>query len=127
MPYLGHLGRLERGAAPPGCSWPTIARRRQPTPEAPRIVLLSSVLPDPCNLGYQDLRDLIVTAVNGVPHRQPRRPERAFAEPQGPFHVVEFPAGQGSARIVLDVEEAKAAAERIRQTYGVERLDSAGP
>jgi hypothetical protein len=90
----------------------------EPTPESPRIVLLSSVLPDPCNLGYQDMRDLIVTSVNGVHIGRIEDLKRAFAEPHGPFHVVEFLPGQGPTRIVLDVAEAAAAAERIRTLYG---------
>ena len=59
-----HLGRLRTDGRPPGCSWPTTARGRS-RPRGPALVLLSSVLPDPGNLGYQDLRDLIVTTVNG--------------------------------------------------------------
>ena len=66
-PLPRHLGRLGAPRAPPACSWPTIAKGPSPAPEAPRLVLLSSVLPDPANLGYQDLRDLLVTSVNGVP------------------------------------------------------------
>jgi hypothetical protein len=89
-----------------------------PTPEAPRIVLLSSVLPDPCNLGYQDLRDLIVASVNGVPIGRLEDLRRAFAQPVGGFHVVDFVPGQGPTRIVLDVAEANASAERIRTLYG---------
>lgn len=90
----------------------------EPTPEAPRIVLLSSVLPDPCNLGYQDLRDLIVTSVNGVRIGRLEDARRAFAQPAGGFHVVEFLPGQGPTRIVLDVAEVNAGAERIRALYG---------
>ena len=57
-------GRTPRAATPahrqrPGGS--------EPTPERPRIVLLTSVLPDAANLGYQDLRDMIVDKVNGQP------------------------------------------------------------
>jgi hypothetical protein len=52
---------------------------------------------------------------------------RAFASPQGGFHVVEFLPGQAAARVVLDTKEAAAAAARIRQAYGVERLDSEAP
>jgi len=36
-------------------------------PEPRRIVLLSSVLPDAANLGYQELRDVMVERVNGRP------------------------------------------------------------
>jgi len=41
--------------------------------------------------------------------------------------VVEFLAGQGTARAVLDAGEAHAAAARLQQAYGVARLDSSGP
>jgi hypothetical protein len=52
---------------------------------------------------------------------------QAFASPQRGFHVVDFVAGQGAARVVLDAGEAQAAEARLRQAYGVERLDSAAP
>jgi hypothetical protein len=90
----------------------------EPTPEGPRIVLLSSVLPDPCNLGYQDLRDLIVTAVNGVRVGNLDDLRRALTRPEGGFHVAEFLPGQGPTRIVLDVAEVEEAAARIRSLYG---------
>jgi hypothetical protein len=48
----------------------------------------------------------------------------AFASPHGGFHVVEFLAGQAAARLVLDAAEAEAAAGRVREAYGVDRLDS---
>ena len=41
--------------------------------------------------------------------------------------MVDFVAGQGAARAVLDAEEARAAAARLRAAYGVERLDSQAP
>lgn len=42
---------------------------RQTVPDSPgdRIVLLAAVLPDPINIGYQDLRDEIIETVNGTP------------------------------------------------------------
>jgi hypothetical protein len=117
VPYLSTWGDWSRRA-------PTrllVAMDREgvePTPEAPRIVLLSSVLPDPSNLGYQDLRDLLVTRVNGVDIGRIEDVRRAFETPAGAFHVVEFVPGQGPTRIVLDVAEVKVAATRIRTLYG---------
>jgi hypothetical protein len=90
----------------------------EPTPEAPRIVLLTSVLPDPCNLGYQDLRDLIVKRVNGVEVGSVADVRRAFASTPNGFHVVEFLPGQGPSRIVLDAAEVTQAESRIRSLYG---------
>jgi len=89
-----------------------------------RIVLLSSVLPDTANLGYQELRDVIVERVNGRPIANLQDLRQAFATPVNGFHVVDFLAGQGAVRIVLDASEAAASRQRLQQAYGVERLDS---
>ena len=90
-----------------------------PDPARPRLVILTSVLPDAANLGFQDLRDLIVTTVNGTAVGSLADLRRAFASPQGGFHVVEFLPGQGPGRLVLDVAEAEASKERVRALYGV--------
>jgi hypothetical protein len=117
-PYLATWGDWPR-RAPPHL---LIAHDRdgaEPSPERPRIVLLTSVLPDSANLGYQDLRDLIVSAVNGSRVGDLQDLRRAFASPRGGFQVVEFRPGQGPGRIVLDAAEMEAAAARIRAVYGV--------
>jgi S1-C subfamily serine protease len=77
------------------------------------------VLPDAANLGYQDLRDLIVTKVNGEAIGSLADLRRALASPKGGYHVVEFLPGQGPGRLVLDVAEAEASRERVRNLYGV--------
>jgi len=125
-PYLGAWGDWAR-RAPPRL---LVALDREPEEagaEPKRIVLLSSVLPDVANLGYQELRDLIVERVNGRPINSLADLRKAFASPPGGFHVVEFLAGQETARLVLDAGEAEAAAARLREAYGVEKLDSAAP
>jgi S1-C subfamily serine protease len=125
-PYLGAWGDWAR-RAPPRL---LIAIDREPDDageEPKRIVLLSSVLPDAANLGYQELRDLIVERVNGRPVGSLDDLRQAFAGPRGGFHVVELLAGQAAARVVLDAAEAESAAARIREAYGVERLDSGAP
>jgi len=91
----------------------------EPTPERPRLVVLTSVLPDAANLGYQDLRDLIVTAVNGERVGSLDDLRRAFERPQAGFHSVEFLPGQATRRIVIDAAEAAQAAERIGAAYGI--------
>jgi S1-C subfamily serine protease len=117
VPYLATWGDWAR-RAPTRLLVAYDREGAEPTPEASRIVLLSSVLPDSCNLGYQDLRDLIVTSVNGVRVGSLDDLRRAFATPPDGFHVVEFVPGQGPTRIVLDVAAVAAAAERIRSLYG---------
>jgi S1-C subfamily serine protease len=117
VPYLSTWGDWSR-RAPTRLLVAYDREGAEPTPESPRLVLLSSVLPDPCNLGYQDLRDLLVTRVNGVPIGQLDDLRRAFESPNGAFHVVEFLPGQGPTRIVLDVAEAQAAGPRVKSLYG---------
>ncbi len=122
-PYLASWGGDWSRRAPPRL---LVAVDREPdeaSAEPHRIVLLSSVLPDTANLGYQELRDLIVERVNGRPVASLGDLRQAFAAASG-FHVVEFLSGQGAVRIVIDAAEAKAAGERLRRAYGVERLDS---
>ena len=86
-----------------------------------------SHITDAANLGYQELRDLMVERVNGRPVGSLADLRQAFASPNGGFHVVELAAGQAAARLVLDAGEAAAAAARLREAYGVERLDSGAP
>ena len=88
-------------------------------------MLLSTVLPDAANLGYQDLHDLIVEKVNGRRVGSLDDLRQALAQPSGPYHVIELLPGQGARWIVIDAEEAKASVARLRQAYGVERMDSA--
>jgi S1-C subfamily serine protease len=90
----------------------------EPDPVRPRLVILTSVLPDAANLGYQDLRDLIVSTVNGRRVGSLADLRQAFASATG-YHVVEFLPGQGTERIVLDAAEAAAAKERVQKMYGV--------
>jgi hypothetical protein len=90
-----------------------------PDPEEPRLLVLTSVLPDNANLGYQDLRDLIVTTVNGRRVGSLDELRQAFEAPQGGYQVVEFLPGQGTERIVLDAAAAEASRERVRKVYGV--------
>ncbi len=125
-PYLGAWGDWAR-RAPPRL---LVAIDREPEEtgaEPERIVLLSSVLPDTANLGYQELRDLMIARVNGQPVRSLADVRRALASPPGGFHVVEFVPGQGAARAVLDAGEARAAIARLQQAYGVAQMDSEAP
>jgi hypothetical protein len=123
-PYLGAYGDWTR-RAPPRLTVALDREGQEPDPEWPRIVLLASVLPDPANLGYQDLRDLIVEKVNGRRIGSLDHLRQALAQPNGPFHVVELLPGQGARRLVIGVDEARAAVARLQRAYGVPSMDSA--
>ena len=122
-PYLATWGDWAR-RAPPRLSWRSIGSEGAGGRTPGRIVLLSSVLPDAANLGYQDLRDLIVERVNGRPVGSLADLRAAFARPRGRLPRGRVPARPGAERIVLDVAEADAAGERLHRAYGVEKLDS---
>ena len=69
-----YLRNGERGLvnANPRLAHIYLTRATQPERPGDRIVILSSVLPDPVNIGYQEFRDDVVTAVNGEPVRNLR-------------------------------------------------------
>ena len=125
-PYLSAWGDWAR-RAPPRLLVALDREERQPGEESERLVLLSSVLPDAANLGYQELGDLIVQKVNGRRIGSLDDLRASVENPTRGFHVVEFLPGQGARRIVLDVEEARAAVRRLHEAYGVDRMDSKAP
>jgi PDZ domain len=122
--YLGAWGDWTR-RAPPRLLIALDREGEVPDPAAPRIILLSSVLPDPANLGFQDLRDLIVSRIDGRAIGSLDDVREAVRHPGGAFHVIELLPGQAAARVVIAVDEARAAAARLQAAYGIERLDSA--
>jgi hypothetical protein len=126
VPYLSTFGEWRR-RGPPRLLIAYDREGNMPAPERPRIVLLSSVLPDAANLGYEGVRDVIVERVNGRTIGSMDDLRQAFRHPEGRFHIVELLAGMVPERLVLDVEEARASAGRIRSAYGVDRLDSETP
>jgi len=85
-----------------------------------KIVILSQVLPSPCTVGYESIRSVEITEINGVALRSLADVEKAVAQPVDGFHRIrlrEFPG-----EIILDAEEAKAIEPRLQQGYGLPSL-----
>ena len=55
-----------------------------------RVVFLSSVIPTPATVGYERLRNLIVSKVNGVEIRDMGDLAKAFENKDGEMHSIEF-------------------------------------
>ena len=55
-----------------------------------RVVFLSGVIPTPATIGYEPLRNLIVTSVNGKPVRDIRSLIEAFDSNPEELHAIEF-------------------------------------
>ena len=92
---------------------------QQPTPERPALVLLTQVLPDVYNIGYWDLRHLVVDRVNG--QKISRLPElrEALTKPVNGFHIVEFMQSDSLRRLVLDANQEPAATQRVLQQFRI--------
>lgn len=90
-----------------------------PSAERSALVALTSVLPDPYVLGYQDARLLVVDTVNGRKISRVADVQEAMRQPQDGFHVIEFLRGDNLRRIVLDAKEMEAATKRILERYRI--------
>jgi hypothetical protein len=117
-PYLRSWGPDWRRAVPFRLSYQT---HRGRTPERSSLIILSQVLPDPYNLGYNDHRYLAVDKVNGQNIGKLTDLADALKKPINGFHVIEFQKGDSLRRIVLDAEEAEAATRRILERFGIEK------
>ncbi len=83
------------------------------------LVVLSGILPDNYNLGYEDIRFLLVDEVNGQEISTLEDIEAALAEPDGAFHRIRFMPEGGLRHVVLDAETMQAATLRILQNYRI--------
>jgi len=92
-------------------------KSQAPTEEDPSCVVLSAVLPDPYNLGYQDYRYLALDKVNG--HKVVDLPglKQALESPQEGFHVIEFLPGEAVSKVILDAPLLKDATQRVMFNY----------
>ena len=106
----------------------TYLAKKKATPDMPSAVVLSQILPDKFNLGYQDARYLVVDSINGQKIRTIRDVAEARKHPKDGFHEVLFEKGDSLTRIILDANEADAATRRTMERYGItdpERLEPA--
>ena len=87
-------------------------------------MILSQVLPDVVNIGYQELRNMVVKKVNGKRVVNLESMVEALQNSQTGFHRVEFLPGSERVQIVLPVQELVSADERIMKNFQIPRLQS---
>jgi hypothetical protein len=102
-------------------------RNEDPSPERRAVIVLSQVLPDSFNLGYQDVRHLALERVNGQKIGSLRDLQQALSRSTDGFHVMEFLKGETLQRIVLDAGQLDAATQRVLQRYGIEKAAVIAP
>ena len=95
-------------------------RNQDPTPERPAIVILSQVMPDLYNIGYQESRQLVIEKVNGQKINYLADLQQALKMPVNGFHIFEFMKGDTLQRIVLDAATLDAATKRVLEHYGID-------
>ena len=91
----------------------------QPTPERPSLVMLSSILPDPVNVGYQDVRMLIVDQINGRKVATLADVVAALKEPKDGVQRIQFMKGDTLQTILLDAATLDEATQRVLKRYGL--------
>jgi hypothetical protein len=112
-------------------SWGTDWRRRAPfrlyyyrgeppTKERSAWVLLSQVLPDSFNIGYQEQKYLVVDKVNGKTISTLPDLRQALEKPVNGYHIIDFVQSDSARRMVLRAgEDQEAATERVLKKYGI--------
>lgn len=98
-----------------------LAKHTEATPSKKRsgLIVVSMVIPDPFNLGYQDLRWIVVNQINGRTISSIADLRMAFKNPQAGFHILEFMPGSQVQRIVLDAKREAEATQRILRHYRI--------
>ena len=85
-----------------------------------KIVILSRVLPSDATIGYEQLRGLLVTRINGVDLNALADVPAALAKAGNGLHKVEFDGDPGC--IWLDAAAAEALGPALKQSYRIPAL-----
>lgn len=101
----------------------TYLSKKKATPEMPTAVVLSTILPDRSNLGYQDARYLLVDTMNGIKVRSVKDIVEARQKPRNGFHEVVFQKGDSLRRIILNADETDDAMKRVMERYGITQTE----
>ena len=84
-----------------------------------KVLIVTKVLSDPVNLGYEEVTNAILVRVNGRTPASLDEFRSALRRPSNGFHTIEIKPGQGRGTLVFAAEEIEEANRRIRQIYGV--------
>ena len=97
---------------------------QKPEKEQRSLVVLSLVLPDVYNIGYQDrnAQNLVLDQANGQRIDTLESLANALSEPDDDFHILKFNKGSALRKIVLDVESLDEANQRIAKRYRITEM-----
>jgi hypothetical protein len=93
----------------------------QPTEDRPALVLMSQVLPDAFNIGYQEQRGLVVDKINGQRISRLGQVREALEKSVNGFHIIELVRSDSLRRVVIAAGDTeKQATARVLQRYGID-------
>jgi hypothetical protein len=99
----------------------TYYRNDQPTKQRPGLVMLSQVLPDAYNTGYQENKFLVLDKVNGKAVATLRQLQEALRTPQEGMHIIELVRSDSLRSIVVAAgEPERQATARVLKRYGID-------
>lgn len=90
-----------------------------PSTKRSGLVVCTMVIPDPFNLGYQDLRWVVLDNVNGQSISNIGDIREALKKPEDGFHNIAFIKGSSVENIVLDAAKEPAATAKILRHYRI--------
>jgi len=118
-PYLGAWGKGWKDKIPTRLRIYLGLENEENIPGRRRMIVLADVFPDQYNLGYHDMAQNIVKAVNSRPVDSIADMEEAFKHPAGKFHVIELVPSFGMSRVILDASTFESATESIMNKYRI--------
>lgn len=95
--------------------------QQSPSQEQPALVILSQVLPDPYNIGYQEYKYVVVDKVNGQPVHRMKELQAALKCPLGGYHVIDLVQSDSLRRIVVAAGSPETeSTRRVLKRYGID-------
>ena len=119
VPYLRTWGKEWTKDAPDSLLSRYVYQAGRQTPVRRRTVLISSVLPSAYNVGYHELRDVVIEHINGRPIGRIADVADALVNAENGFHVIGLAPESPRDQIVLDAATLEAATAEIIEAYAV--------
>jgi hypothetical protein len=88
-------------------------------PDRPERVVLSQVLPNEINLGYEGLRNTVIDEINGIPIKRISDIVTALKSPVNGFDVFKFANGEAVTQTVLNASDIDRANQEIMARYHI--------
>lgn len=119
VPYLKTWGKDWNQQAPISLLTRYYLRNRAQTPSKRRVVLIISVLPSDYNIGYQNLRDVVIEKINGQPIGSIADVAAALGTPRDGFQVFTLAPDSTHGRVILDAATFESATNEILEIYDI--------